>query len=84
MQTLADIGQWFYFGVIGLIHKHQPCIYQISHLWNVDEISSDEISKGMKKMKHFCNMLLCIYKPSHYQTSSWLHAQYKKHIILQP
>ncbi|KAL5672354.1 hypothetical protein ACJX0J_016660, partial [Zea mays] len=46
--TLADIGQWFYFGVIGLIRKHQPCIYQISHLWN--------------KMKHFCNMLLCIYK----------------------
>ncbi|KAL5666195.1 hypothetical protein ACJX0J_026303, partial [Zea mays] len=72
--TLADIGQWFYFGVIGLIRKHQPCIYQISHLWNVDEISSDEISKGVEldvlvgensfTMKHFCNMLLCI---------SWLH-----------
>ncbi|KAL5676769.1 hypothetical protein ACJX0J_012900, partial [Zea mays] len=51
--TLADIGQWFYFGVIGLIRKHQPCIYQISHLWN--------------KMKHFCNMLLCIYKSSNLQ-----------------
>ncbi|KAL5647734.1 hypothetical protein ACJX0J_042089, partial [Zea mays] len=62
--TLADIGQWFYFGVIGLIRKHQPCLYQISHLWNVDEISSDEISKGMK---HFCNMLLCIYKSSNLQ-----------------